>query len=40
MASGKLDFETGTAHVSLYEINKGFEMKEKGTDCLRVMVHP
>ena len=40
LASGKLDSQTGTAHVSLDEINKGFEIKEKSDQYMRVIVHP
>ena len=40
IAEGKLDFTTGTAHVSLDEINDGLNLKETSQDHFRVMVHP
>jgi len=40
LATGNIDFETGTAHVSLDEINKGLEIKENSSEHFRVIVHP
>ena len=40
IASDIIDFETGTAHVSLDDINKGLDMKENDKDHFRVIVHP
>ncbi|MBI4584043.1 MAG: alcohol dehydrogenase catalytic domain-containing protein [Planctomycetes bacterium] len=40
LAAGKLDFETGTAHVALDEINRGLQIKETSQEYFRVLVHP